>query len=182
MASLRTMVGLYKDELREGIAWVAFWKKGRSWNAAAFWLDNDDQVEEEDLPEVLNILAEDPEAIFINGYHNCPFSDGSCDMELSSVPYMEEHIRRRYEDHFDLLNQFVYEEGAENKQEICDHLLPALQATRGFYDLVSLTYHKFKGTGEERVEGRFRSGYVKYARVTMDSGTAMITDIIRQMG
>ena len=38
MASLRTMVGLYKDELREGIAWVAFWREGRSWEASAFWL------------------------------------------------------------------------------------------------------------------------------------------------
>ena len=33
MASLRDTVKDYQDELRDGIAWVAFWKQGRSWNA-----------------------------------------------------------------------------------------------------------------------------------------------------
>lgn len=27
MASLRKVVGEYRDELRDGIAWVAFWKE-----------------------------------------------------------------------------------------------------------------------------------------------------------
>lgn len=26
----------YQDEPRDGIAWVAFWKQGRSWNAGIF--------------------------------------------------------------------------------------------------------------------------------------------------
>ena len=29
MASLRDTVKDYQDELRDGIAWVAFWKQGR---------------------------------------------------------------------------------------------------------------------------------------------------------
>ena len=33
MASLRDTVKDYQEELRDGIAWVAFWKTGRSWNA-----------------------------------------------------------------------------------------------------------------------------------------------------
>ena len=33
MASLRTMVGRFRDELREGVAYVAFWKNGRSWGS-----------------------------------------------------------------------------------------------------------------------------------------------------
>ena len=37
MASLRTMVGRFRNELREGVAYVAFWKNGRSWGAEAFW-------------------------------------------------------------------------------------------------------------------------------------------------
>ena len=36
MASLRDTVKDYQDELRDGIAWVAFWKQGRSWNAEYF--------------------------------------------------------------------------------------------------------------------------------------------------
>ena len=42
MASLRDTVKDYQDELRDGIAWVAFWKQGRSWNAEYFHLDMDD--------------------------------------------------------------------------------------------------------------------------------------------
>lgn len=33
MASLRTMVGRFRDELREGVAYVVFWKNGKSWSA-----------------------------------------------------------------------------------------------------------------------------------------------------
>ena len=44
MASLRDTVKDYQDELRDGIAWVAFWKQGRSWNAEYFHLDMDDTV------------------------------------------------------------------------------------------------------------------------------------------
>ncbi len=39
MASLRDSVKDYQDELKDGIAWVAFWKHGRSWNAEYFHLD-----------------------------------------------------------------------------------------------------------------------------------------------
>ena len=44
MASLRDTVKDYQDELRDGIAWVAFWKQGRSWNAEYFYLDMDDAL------------------------------------------------------------------------------------------------------------------------------------------
>lgn len=65
----------------------------------------------------------------------------------------------------------------EDKQKILDLLLPALQATRNLGDLVSLKYD----SGKELVEARFSSGYVKYANVAMDSGTAMIGDVIKQI-
>ena len=39
MASLRDTVKDYQEELRDGIAWVAFWKTGRSWNAEYFHLE-----------------------------------------------------------------------------------------------------------------------------------------------
>ena len=48
MASLRDTVKDYQDELRDGIAWVAFWKQGRSWNAEYFHLDMDDTLYPED--------------------------------------------------------------------------------------------------------------------------------------
>ena len=52
MASLRDTVKDYQDELRDGIAWVAFWKQGRSWNAEYFHLDMDD-TQDDPLPVFL---------------------------------------------------------------------------------------------------------------------------------
>ncbi len=48
MASLRDMVSEYQDDLRNGIAWLAFWREGRSWQAEAFHLDLDDTLYPED--------------------------------------------------------------------------------------------------------------------------------------
>ena len=36
MASLRDTVREYQDDLRSGIAWLAFWREGRSWHGEAF--------------------------------------------------------------------------------------------------------------------------------------------------
>ena len=44
MASLRDTVKDYQEELRDGIAWVAFWKTGRSWNAEYFHLEMSDYI------------------------------------------------------------------------------------------------------------------------------------------
>lgn len=67
----------------------------------------------------------------------------------------------------------------EDKQTICDLLLPALQATRALSDLISLEYKR--ADGDERVIATFDSGYEKRANVTMDSGAAMIYDILKQI-
>ena len=65
----------------------------------------------------------------------------------------------------------------ENKQKICDLLLPVLQATRNLYDLVSLVYDE----KSETVKATFVTGYTKIANVAADSGTSMIRDIIGQI-
>lgn len=66
----------------------------------------------------------------------------------------------------------------ENKQHILDLLLKACQATRGASDLVSLVYD-----GEtETVTATFESGGKRRINVAMDSGTAMIRDVIRNLG
>lgn len=67
--------------------------------------------------------------------------------------------------------------GREDKQKICDLLLPALQATRNLFDLVKLTY----SAEEEVVIAEFTNGYTKKANVACDSGTAMIRDIVKQI-
>lgn len=65
----------------------------------------------------------------------------------------------------------------ENKQEILDLLLPALQATRNLSDLVNLEYREDR----ELVYAKFANGNQKIANVAMDSGTALIRDVIEQI-
>lgn len=66
----------------------------------------------------------------------------------------------------------------ENKQIICHLLCKALQATDNAHDLVSLDYNR----SAELVTARFLSGGTREINVAMDSGTAMIRDIMRNLG
>ena len=63
----------------------------------------------------------------------------------------------------------------EDRQQICDALLPALQLTRNLYDLMELKY----GADREIVTGFFENGCRKEVNVACDSGTAMIRDICK---
>lgn len=61
----------------------------------------------------------------------------------------------------------------ENKQDILDFLLPALQLTRACEDLCSLEYDEEM----EIVTATFANGSRKI-NVAMDSGIAMIRDVL----
>ena len=63
MASLRDTVKDYQDELWDGIAWVAFWKQGRSWTVEYFHLDMDDTLYPEDRSRLEEIKSIDPAAV-----------------------------------------------------------------------------------------------------------------------
>ena len=65
----------------------------------------------------------------------------------------------------------------ENKRYICELLCHALQETRGAQDLISLTYIPEL----EVVEAMFRGGR-REINVAMDSGVAMIRDIVNNLG
>ena len=62
----------------------------------------------------------------------------------------------------------------EDKQNICDLLCKALQATREYCDLLQIDYYPTT----ETVLVRFCGG-TKPVNVHMDSGSAMIRDIIK---
>ena len=67
----------------------------------------------------------------------------------------------------------------ENYQAICNALCSTLRLTRQFDDLESLEHIK---EGEERyVVASFDGNYTKRIRVTMDSGIAMIKDIVKHL-
>ena len=65
----------------------------------------------------------------------------------------------------------------EDKQKILDLLLPTLQETMALDDLMSLVYVKTE-QDEERVIAIFPAGD-KIVNITMDSGVAMIQDVIK---
>lgn len=66
----------------------------------------------------------------------------------------------------------------EDKQKICQLLLAALQATRGQSDMVSLDYERINGD-TEIVTAKYADGGTRKINVSMDSGEAMIRDIMR---
>lgn len=66
----------------------------------------------------------------------------------------------------------------ENKQKICDLLLLTLQATSNAEDTVSIVYDD----STEKVQVKFASGGIRIINVAMDSGTAMIRDIMNNLG
>lgn len=69
----------------------------------------------------------------------------------------------------------------EFKEEICDSLCETLRKTRKYSDLVSLVYQEFFENDDEIVTATFTNGSKKVIDVTMDSGYAMIRDIIENL-
>lgn len=65
----------------------------------------------------------------------------------------------------------------EDKQKICDLLVPVLQETRNLQDLEKLSYNE----DNETVVATFWYGRKKIVNVHMDSGTAMIRDIVEHI-
>lgn len=65
----------------------------------------------------------------------------------------------------------------EDKQKIMNLLCRTLQTTRNAADLISLTYVPH----EERVIAHFEHGD-REINVAMDSGTAMIRDVVNHLG
>ena len=66
----------------------------------------------------------------------------------------------------------------ENKQEICNLLLKALQATRGGEDITALDYVNDKEVGIEVVEIRYKNGHIRPIDVSFDTGITLIRDIV----
>ena len=69
----------------------------------------------------------------------------------------------------------------EDKQYIFDMLLNTFKATYSYRDLVDITYIKSKESDESHVVIHYLSG-TRIICTTMDSGFAMIKDIINHIG
>ena len=94
MSSLRKMVNEYKDDLREGITWVIFWKEGRSWESSHVYIvvnGGEEIIDNEYKEELETILQKDPHAIALNGYiHGMFFEDATINHMIDAVKYYYE--------------------------------------------------------------------------------------------
>ena len=101
MASLRDTVKDYQEELRDGIAWVAFWKTGRSWNAEDFHLKLGDYLYPEDRSRMEEIKQADPAAVVVNGYYSGYLGEDRNLDELTAG------VRRHYENGYSNIGEFI---------------------------------------------------------------------------
>lgn len=101
MASLRDTVKDYQEELRDGIAWVAFWKMGRSWNAEYFHLEMGDYLYPEDRSRMEEIKQADPAAVVVNGYYSGYLGEDRNLDELTAG------VRRHYENGYSNIGEFI---------------------------------------------------------------------------
>ena len=101
MASLRDTVKDYQEELRDGIAWVAFWKTGRSWNAEDFHLELGDTLYPEDRSRIEEIKQADPAAVVVNGYYSGYLGEDRNLDELTAG------VRRHYENGYSNIGEFI---------------------------------------------------------------------------
>ena len=101
MASLRDTVKDYQEELRDGIAWVAFWKTGRSWNAEYFHLEMGDYLYPEDRSRMEEIKQADPTAVVVNGYYSGYLGEDRNLDELTAG------VRRHYENGYSNIVEFI---------------------------------------------------------------------------
>lgn len=155
MASLKEIAREYRDEIMDGIAWVAIWKTGRSWNAKAFWLNLEtERIEDEEMEEAREIVAADPKAIFINEYYTAHMGEGKLDEIVEGIRFM-------YENEYNLLaNNTAY---AEEEQE-------GIQESDG-------------GTGQERkTKGRKRMRKKYYHAATPETMEKIIADGVVKRG
>ena len=101
MASLREAVKDYQDELQAGIAWVAFWREGRSWHSDYIYLETDDTLTPEDRGRLQEIQDTDPAAVVLNGYY-CGYLGE--DMSLAGLTA---GVRRHYENGYNNVADFI---------------------------------------------------------------------------
>ena len=101
MASLREAVKDYQDELQAGIAWVAFWREGRSWHSDYIYLETDDTLTPEDRGRLQEIQDTDPAAVVLNGYY-CGYLGE--DMNLVGLTA---GVRRHYENGYNNVADFI---------------------------------------------------------------------------
>ena len=146
MASLRDTVKQYQEELRDGIAWIAFWREGRSWNGEDFYLDAGDSLTAEQKSRLEEIRQKDPAAVILNSYY-CGYLAG--DM---TVDELTAGVRRHYENGYNDVVDFIAAHDDTLSPEV-------LEKARALAHAAGLPFYERPYNGEE-IDPYIYDGYM----------------------
>ena len=146
MASLRDTVKQYQEELRDGIAWIAFWREGRSWNGEDFYLDTGDSLTAEQKSRLEEIRQKDPAAVILNSYY-CGYLAG--DM---AVDELTAGVRRHYENGYNDVVDFIAAHDDTLSPEV-------LEKARALAHAAGLPFYEKPYNGEE-IDPYIYDGYM----------------------
>ena len=146
MASLRDTVKQYQEELRDGIAWIAFWREGRSWNGEDFYLDAGDSLTAEQKSRLEEIRQKDPAAVILNSYY-CGYLAG--DM---TVDELTAGVRRHYDNGYNDVADFIAEHDDTLSPEV-------LEKARALAHAAGLPFYERPYNGEE-IDPYIYDGYM----------------------
>ena len=146
MASLRDTVKQYQEELRDGIAWIAFWREGRSWNGEDFYLDAGDSLTAEQKSRLEEIRQNDPAAVILNSYY-CGYLAG--DM---TVDELTAGVRRHYENGYNDVEDFIAAHDDTLSPEV-------LEKARALAHAAGLPFYERPYNGEE-IDPYIYDGYM----------------------
>lgn len=146
MASLRDTVKQYQEELRDGIAWVVFWREGRSWNGEDFYLDAGDSLTAEQKSRLEEIRQKDPTAVILNSYY-CGYLAG--DM---TVDELTTGVRRHYENGYNDVADFIAAHDDTLSPEV-------LEKARALAHAAGLPFYERPYNGEE-IDPYIYDGYM----------------------
>ena len=146
MASLRDTVKQYQEELRDGIAWIAFWREGRSWNGEDFYLDAGDSLTAEQKSRLEEIRQKDPAAVILNSYY-CGYLAG--DM---TVDELTAGVRRHYDNGYNDVADFIAVHDDTLSPEV-------LEKARALAHAAGLPFYERPYNGEE-IDPYIYDGYM----------------------
>ena len=146
MASLRDTVKQYQEELRDGIAWIAFWREGRSWNGEDFYLDTGDSLTAEQKSRLEEIRQKDPAAVILNSYY-CGYLAG--DM---TVDELTAGVHRHYENGYNDVVDFIAAHDDTLSPEV-------LEKARALAHAAGLPFYEKPYNGEE-IDPYIYDGYM----------------------
>ena len=163
MAGIREIARDYKDEIMDGIAWVAIWKTGRAWNARSFWLDGEDKIGVDEIDDAQRIVAEDPNAVFINEYECAHMGDGTLEDIVAGIRFHYGNGYNRLASWLDGDNEDSLSEGAppeskgtqeHGQKAMANKTVEPMKEELEFLEELILYFDKLRNTSEKAEDAR----------------------------